>query len=653
MGTPWNGGWLVVRAWTGAQLVIAMLAVLAAAAGTAAGAVPAVEVPAGAVDPGFASGGVLTASFPTPPGPQEGRDAAIQPDGKIVVLTLAGSMSYISRYLADGEVDTSFGNGGSVLLPSNGFDAYSSLALDANGRIVVAGTEPTTEWQAPDKSLALARVQGVVYRFLPTGSPDSSFGANGKTVIAVPPPEGLTAGSASTAPMAILAASDNTITLGGAVRSVCYWETGFQFAQFWEEDGTFVVRLGANGLPDVQFGDSGMASTHGRCKVEPETADETFGGLTQSTPDTMLALAGHPEDGTWRFRTYSATGTLTEVQAPSQNESPVQVAALSNHDLLVGVFGSEVLRQFTPQGTPDTTFGTNGSLTIPSLSCELGPGCFSVLPDGRILVAGNIHGDLLGVRRYLTDGSADESFGVAPWVGGSGYAWVKPTPEGELVYVSKLLVLNGAPLVVGGAIVHDSKYPYPQTALVLFEGDGGFSSNPPPPGPGKEPPPPPQEPLHPVEPPPLLLSHEPPPFFEPNEGGNKETHLGGKQQVTNAIQTALAAMLRVKSPPITISGLLKSDTCKLRFDAPMPGVLTVIWTTAHVNPAGHDVERVVIATGFQTFGARGRGAITLRLAAVARKLLRKAASQRVSASASFRPNKAAVVTRRATIIVRG
>jgi hypothetical protein len=238
-------------------------------------------------------------------------------------------------------------------------------------------------------------------------------------------------------------------------------------------------------------------------------------------------------------------------------------------------------------------------------------------------------------------------------VGGNGYAWVKPTPEGELVYVSRLLVLNGQPLVVGGAIVHDSRYPYPQTALLLFENDGGFSSNPPQPGPGKEPPPPQEDPSSPIGPPFLLLPHEPPPLLGPTEGGHKETHLGGKQQVTNAVQAALAAMLRVKSPPITISGLLKHGACKLRFDAPVPGGLTVIWTAAQVIRAGHTVGRVVIATGFQTFGVRGRGVITLRLAAVARKLLRKAPRLRVSATASFRPIKAAVVKRQATIIVRG
>lgn len=673
MEAPWKGRWLVGRAWTGARLVVAMFAVVAVTAGAAGGAVPAVEVPAGAVDPGFASGGVLTASFPTPPGPQEGRDAAIQPDGKIVVLTIAGEASYLSRYLADGEVDTTFGSSGSVLLPSDGFDAYSSVAVDTEGRIVVAGTEPTAEWQAPDKSLALARVRGVVYRFLGDGALDSSFGASGKAAIAVSPPEDLTPGSASTTPFAVLTASDGSVVVGGSVSSVCFWESGYQFAQFAEESGTFVARLDANGAPDEQFGDSGIVSTHGRCKVEPGSVPETFGGLVQPSSDTVLALADHPEDGTWRFRTYSSTGTPTEAQALAEGEIPMQIAVtgghdlvLSEHDLYAGVDGTEVLRQFTPQGTPDTTFGTNGSIPIPSMSCEFGPGCFTVLPDGRILIAGVMgSGDLIGIRRYLADGSVDESFGVAPWVGGSGYAWVKPTPEGELAYVSRLLVSNGEPLVVGGAIVHDSRYPYPQTALVLFQSDGGFSSNPPQPGPGEEPPPPAKEEPLPLSEPPLLLGHEPPPLVAYGGGGGPKTSAGGNSpagtgsdgRLSSAIEAALAALLHPKGQTATISGLLKHGHGKLLFDAPIQGTLAVEWTSLPAQTGrgtrAHKARPVMVATGSQTFAVAGHGAITLHLTAVGRKLLKKGRVLRVAATASFWPVKAVIVRRGATILVRG
>jgi uncharacterized delta-60 repeat protein len=481
-----KGRHLTTWSWTGVRFVTATVLILLTSGvlpGSVGAAAPALEWPAGALDPGFASGGVLIAPFANPPGPQEGRDAVIQPDGKIVVLTTSAYTSYLSRYLPDGESDATFGNGGSVALPSPGHNRYSALTLDAQGRMVVIGMEPTTPWQAPDKSLQLNRsFNGVVYRFLANGLPDSSFGTNGKTVIAVPPPEGLTPGSAATYPSAVLATSDGSITVGGGVSSVCYWEVGFEFAQFWEESGTFVARLGPDGSLESQFGSSGLVSTHGQCKHESGAAPEGFGGLAQSSPETVLALSDHPEDNTWRFRTYSSTGALSEVQAPAEGRSPGQVAVLPGHDLLVGVSGTEVLRRFNAQGMPDTTFGTNGIITILSMSCESYTGCFSVMPDGHIVVAGIIFAPYprVGIRRYLVDGSPDDSFGAPPWLGGGSYSLAQLTPEADEVFVNKLLISDGKPLVIGGAIVHKSGSPYPQTALALFQADGGFSSNPPP-----------------------------------------------------------------------------------------------------------------------------------------------------------------------------
>ncbi len=673
MGAPWKGRW---RRWSGAQVGVAgMLAVLAfTVPGPAGAAAPVREWPAGALDPSFAFGGVLTASFANPPSRQEGRDAAVQPDGKIVVLTLAGSTSYLSRYLADGEVDTTFGSGGSVLLPSDGYDAYSSLTVDAEGRIVVAGTEPTAEWQAPDKSLALARVQGVVYRFLADGAPDSSFGVGGKAVVAVSPPEGLTPGSASTTPFAVLTASDGSVVIGGTVRSVCFWEVGFQFGQFAEESGTFVARLGANGAPDEQFGSSGIVSTHGRCKVEQGATDETFGGLAQASSETVLALVSHTEDNTWRFRTYSPTGALSEAQAPAEDEAPVQITMVGDHYLVLsihylyvgsgggGVGGTEVLRRFDAQGVPDPTFDTNGRLAIP-MACELGPGCFNVLPDGRILVAGLLSRGQVGVRRYLADGSADGSFGAPPWLGGGGAAWAELPGGNEMDTVNKLLILHGQPLVAGAEQVPGNGYAESQTALTLFQADGGFSSNPPPPGPGEEPPPPSkEEPLPPSEPP-LLLGHEPPPLVayggggpKTSAGGNSPAGTGSDGRLSSAIEAALAALLHPKGQTATISGLLKHGLGKLLFDAPVQGTLAVEWTSLPAQTGkslrAHKAQPVMIATGSETFSAAGHGTITLHLTAVGRKLLKKGRALRVNATASFWPSEAALVRRGATILVR-
>jgi uncharacterized delta-60 repeat protein len=666
MGAQRRGRCSVGQRWPGAQIGIAgVLAVLAFAVlpGSAGAAAPVREWPAGALDPSFAFGGVLTASFTDPPSRQEGRDAAIQTDGKIIVLTTvappAPYASYLSRYLPNGEPDTTFGSGGAVALPSS--SGGSALTLDAQGRIVVIGSELSTPWQAPDKSLGVNRGHGVVYRFLPDGGPDSSFGTNGKTMIAAPPPEGLTPGSASTLPIAVLSTSDGGIAVGGAVGSICAWEGGTE-SRWWEESGTFVARLGPNGSPDSQFGSSGLVSTHGRCKVEPGATGESFGGLVQPSPESVLALTSHAEDNTWRFRTYSPTGALSEAQAPAEGEAPVQIAVvgdhylvLSIHYLYVGVGGTEVLRRFNAQGIPDPTFGTNGRVAIP-MACELGPGCFTVLPDGRILVAGRLAlGGQIGVRRYLADGSVDGSFGAPPWLGGGGAAWVELPGGNEMDTVNRLLVLHGQPLVVGAEQVPGHVYAENQTALTLFQGDGGFSSNPPPPTPGEEP----SSPI----PPPSVLPHEPPPLVGPgggggpkaNPGGNHPSNVGSKSPSSSAIQAALAAMLRLKSPCATISSLLKRGACSLSFNAPMPGVLTVECTAAITQASrrsDYKTKPVVIVIGSKTFGAAGSGVVTLHLTTTGRKLLRKSRRLRVLATARFRPTDGSALIKQVMLTIR-
>jgi uncharacterized delta-60 repeat protein len=120
--------------------------------------------PNGQLDTAFGSGGIVT-------GPVLGnvQALALQPDGKIL---LAGNGSdsntrraffSITRYRPDGSPDAAFGSDGLVRGPDGGAD---SLALQADGRIVVAGTEPE------DYAFKLVRLNA-------DGTLDSTFGSNG------------------------------------------------------------------------------------------------------------------------------------------------------------------------------------------------------------------------------------------------------------------------------------------------------------------------------------------------------------------------------------------------------------------------------------------------------------------------------------------
>jgi uncharacterized delta-60 repeat protein len=642
-------------------LLAGTLAVLGSSvglAGPAIGAVPTSELPTSALDPSFASGGVLTAMFGSTPANEYGTDAAIQPDGKIVVLTTSGYANYLSRYLPNGEPDVTFGDNGSVALPSTNLSSYSAITLDATGRIIVAGSEAGPVWEAPDKSIGAYTARGVVYRYLPGGSLDTSFGSGGKTTINVPPPEGYTPGSGATFAAEVVVAPDGSITVAGRANAICSWEGDGEEGHLWFEYGTFAARLNTDGSFDEHFGSGGLVSTHGHCTNEPGTTPESFEALAQTSPETVLTLANYPEDGTWRFRFYSPTGMLSEVPVPAEGAAPSHIAVLANHDLLVETLGA--LREFTSDGAVDHSFGTRGSITT-NLACTSSNGCFGVLPDGRILVAGAITAPYpkLGVKRYLPDGSVDDTFGNEPAAGeagGAGEAWAQLTPEADELYVNKLLLLGEQPLVVGAAIVNGSSNTYhPQTALALFQADGGFSSNPPPPKLGEGP-----------------FSPLPEPPSE-GSGGGEGTGASAKQPSastggTSASGTAGHGLSPSQSPAIdraaqgfslslrpqpTILGLLKTGSYRLNVNTSWPGTLSVEWMSAGGQTSGQprNGHLIIVASGATTFRAGGHGVVRLHLSAAGRQVLSHTQTLRLVTTATFSSGGDVTVTRRGSIIL--
>jgi uncharacterized delta-60 repeat protein len=104
----------------------------------------------GSLDGTFGAGGKVTTDFSS--SDDEGRDVAIQADGKIVVVgdSQQGNRSMISfalaRYTTNGSLDPTFGTGGKVLTdftPQQ--DSAAGVAIQADGKIVAAGIAKTGE----------------------------------------------------------------------------------------------------------------------------------------------------------------------------------------------------------------------------------------------------------------------------------------------------------------------------------------------------------------------------------------------------------------------------------------------------------------------------------------------------------------------------
>jgi len=97
----------------------------------------------GSVDTTFGTSGIQMGPFGGASGAGHVRGLAIQANGKLVAFGDSSSpVTYwdLARYNPDGSLDTTFGTGGKVTTTINGGGRAIAIAVQADGKIVVAGT---------------------------------------------------------------------------------------------------------------------------------------------------------------------------------------------------------------------------------------------------------------------------------------------------------------------------------------------------------------------------------------------------------------------------------------------------------------------------------------------------------------------------------
>jgi uncharacterized delta-60 repeat protein len=364
---------------------------------------------AGDLDPTFGVGGTVLTDLSG--SNDEGRDAALQPDGKIVVsaITPLGDQGLVQfavvRYLPDGSLDPGFGNGGVTLVSFGNVSALAHVAaLQPDGGIIAAGY--TTDGQG-SRSFALAR-------FLPDGSLDTTFSGDGKLT--------LDAGVGEV--VDILVQPDTRIVAvgsGGVVRL--------------HADGSLDTSFGANGVVVIDF-------QVDEAKLQPDGRIVMVGGFTDTTvfpPEFGFALArllpdGSP-DGTFgmagRVNTSVGDGGLGAVAL--QEDGRILVAGHIDDDT-----GAHLaLARYLPDGTLDAAFDGDGLVT--TFGTDLRGGAdIAIQPDGRIVVTGPG-----GLVRYLPDGSLDTTFSGDGIVNAVGGLALLLQPDGRLVVARSFSTTGG------------------------------------------------------------------------------------------------------------------------------------------------------------------------------------------------------------------
>lgn len=306
-------------------------------------------LPNGIIDPSFNGGN--TKYYIVDPYTY-GMDAAMAPDGKIVISGFAGYSHndlLCLRLRADGEIDSSYGTDGHVRIPpGTGFDFLygSRIKLQPDGRAVIAGYE--AEYSGSSQ-------YGVVVRLNADGSKDMSFNSSGiRTNV-------FGKNGSNISDLAILQ-SGNIALVGDYLGTTT--------------DRTIVtMRLKTDGSTDTTFGTKGMVqqnfgtiANYGYSIVEQKDKKLVMGAGVRdagaSTPD--LFLFRYNADGSLD-NTWGLAGITKTHFTPGQVRSLLDV---SSGNLLVGSrynnSGSYAyaVARFNNDGTPDNTFGDNGIDTI-------------------------------------------------------------------------------------------------------------------------------------------------------------------------------------------------------------------------------------------------------------------------------------------------
>jgi uncharacterized delta-60 repeat protein/uncharacterized repeat protein (TIGR01451 family) len=351
--------------------------------------------PPGDLDTTFDGDGLVTTNFAAA---AEARGLAIQGDGKIVVagrVDAPGSRDFaLARYNADGSLDPAFDTDGKVTTDFDaGLDFGYAVAIQADGKIVTAGYADVSG----TRDFALAR-------YNPDGSLDTAFDTDGKVTTDF-------AGSADVAwGMAIQ--GDGKIVVAGLADIS---GTGdFALARY-NPDGSLDTAFAGDGRVTTDF-DAGSSDLAYAVALQSD-GKIVAAGVAVISGTNDFALARYNTDGSLDT-TFDGDGlTTTDFGAGLDQASAVaiqgdgKIVAVGRADI-AGAFDFPLAR-YNPDGSLDTSFDGDGKVTTDFAGdIDLAYGV-AIQGDGKIVAAGRavVSGNRrFALARYNADGSLDTIF---------------------------------------------------------------------------------------------------------------------------------------------------------------------------------------------------------------------------------------------------
>ena len=354
----------------------------------------------GSPDHNFSGDGLATPNTGANPpiAPGIATSIAVLPDSRIM---LAGSYLNmrafaVARYNSDGNLDLTL-DGDGVLADhkASGVSTHNAVAVQADGKIVTAGTSGATGGNEAHFTVA---------RYNINGSLDPSFSEDGKLVVFFPlsPSEGY----------ALAIQPDGKIIVAGS----SYNGTNTDFA---------VIKLNVDGSYDNSFSGDGQVTTDIRgyndaasaVIIQPDGKIVVGGYSNIFTSDDDFALVRYNADGSLD-NSFSGDGKLTTDFGSNRDRGNALLIQPDGKIVQIGVAGftatidnsNIAVARFNSDGSMDLSFDTDGKLTTDINGGSEIAHAAILQPDGRIVVSAASGRGNFGFVRYNIDGSLDNTF---------------------------------------------------------------------------------------------------------------------------------------------------------------------------------------------------------------------------------------------------
>lgn len=342
----------------------------------------------GDLDPTFGGGdGVVRAS---PAGERSRAFAGVLPaDGRIVVAGQTEGMARfaVARFLPDGHVDLDYGVDGWTLTSIGSAAAARAVAIQYDGKVVLAGTGTAPTGQA---------TFGVA-RYLLDGTLDLAFG--GGDGYASPP---IPSGYDDAIGYAMALQGDGKIVVAGRANAGA--EQSFALARFWP-DGSLDTSFGGDGWVIVIGGSS---AGYGRALALQADGKIVVAGLAAPGAETLLAVGRFLTDGSLD-PTFGAGGWVVTSAGPGDDVANAVIVGPNGRIVAAGSTGTAntdfALVRYRSNGSLDPSFGAGGIVRT----------SFDTMQDVASGIARQADGKLVAVGYRTTTGTSQ--FALARYLG--------------------------------------------------------------------------------------------------------------------------------------------------------------------------------------------------------------------------------------------